>query len=62
MISLSDYQFTEKRKQDCRWRGHMMYETINFGKKFKLFDEQWQPPNVEALTRLQNACIRRNAQ
>ena len=40
----------------------MMYETINFGKKFKLFDEQWQPPNVEALTRLQNACIRRNAQ
>jgi len=23
--------------------GHMRYEAINFGKKFKLFDEQWQP-------------------
>jgi hypothetical protein len=21
----------------------MGYEAINFGKKFKLFDEQWQP-------------------
>src|SRR6516164_6470249 len=28
---------------DCRWRRYMNYEAINFGKKFKLFDEQWQP-------------------
>jgi hypothetical protein len=24
-------------------RGHMNYEAINFGKKFALFDEKWQP-------------------
>ena len=26
-----------------RQRGHMTYEAINFGKKFGLFHEQWQP-------------------
>jgi hypothetical protein len=29
-----------------RRRGDMSYEAINFGKKFKLFDEQWQPKVV----------------
>src|SRR6266852_1201824 len=28
---------------DHRRRGHMTYEAINFGKKFRLFHEQWQP-------------------
>jgi hypothetical protein len=27
----------------------MSYEAINFGKKFKLFDEQWQPKVVAAM-------------
>jgi hypothetical protein len=27
-------------------RNHMSYEAINFGKKFALFDEQWQPKVV----------------
>jgi mannose-6-phosphate isomerase-like protein (cupin superfamily) len=26
-----------------RWRGRMTYEAINFGNKFKLFHERWQP-------------------
>jgi mannose-6-phosphate isomerase-like protein (cupin superfamily) len=26
-----------------RWRSRMTYEAINFGSKFKLFHEQWQP-------------------
>src|ERR1700753_3594454 len=29
------------------WRGNPMnYQAINFGKKFSLFDEQWQPKVV----------------
>ena len=28
---------------DYRQRDHMTYEAINFGKKFRLFHEQWQP-------------------
>src|SRR6478672_7759820 len=29
-----------------RRRGRMKYEAINFGEKFGLFDEQWQPKVV----------------
>src|SRR5262245_58743194 len=40
--------YTVCRAPDCfaldhRWRDPMSYEAINFGKKFKLFDEQCQP-------------------
>src|SRR5712671_5575491 len=31
------------RLHNYRRRGHMTYEAINFGNKFRLFHEQWQP-------------------
>jgi mannose-6-phosphate isomerase-like protein (cupin superfamily) len=36
----------------------MSYEAINFGKKFKLFDEQWQPKVVAEMNDNQSKIVK----
>src|SRR5262249_26655380 len=39
-------------------RGHMTYEAINFGEKFRLFHEQWQPKVVAEMNDYQFKLVR----
>src|SRR5260370_8296072 len=39
-------------------RGHMTYEAINFGKKFGLFHEQWQPKVIAEMNDYQFKLVR----
>jgi hypothetical protein len=43
---------------DYRQRDHMTYEAINFGKKFGLFDEQWQPKVIAEMNDYQFKLVR----
>jgi mannose-6-phosphate isomerase-like protein (cupin superfamily) len=43
---------------DYRQRGHMTYEAINFGKKFGLFHEQWQPKVIAEMNDYQFKLVR----
>src|SRR5215472_4506755 len=38
--------------------GHMGYEAINFGKKFKLLDEQWKPKVIAEMNDYQFKIVR----
>src|SRR5215510_4583294 len=46
------------RSQSLSKRGHMTYEAINFGKKFRLFHEQWQPKVVAEMNDYQFKLVR----
>ncbi len=43
---------------DYRQRDHMTYEAINFGKKFGLFHEQWQPKVIAEMNDYQFKLVR----
>jgi mannose-6-phosphate isomerase-like protein (cupin superfamily) len=43
---------------DYRQRDHMTYEAINFGKKFRLFHEQWQPKVIAEMNDYQFKLVR----